>query len=301
MARRKITDAEREERRRRDRERLEKATRELLTSEGWRRWIEVRAQNGLSRYSLGNQLLIAQEAGRRGIAPRYVAGFRWWADHDYMVRRGEKAIWILAPIRRRVEGADSGEDRIAVVGFRAVPVFERSQVDAGPAAVPLEPPAASPIDGESHIAHLATVEGLLAGIGCSVRYEAIERQGVEGFYRPKTGEVVVDSQRSGNARLRTLLHEAGHAVLDRELLGDDDRLAYATEEVVVETIGYLAASAIGLDTEGESVRYVASWSRGDAAEITRLAELIDTGARRLEEAMDVAVGHGERERSAAAA
>jgi antirestriction protein ArdC len=294
MARRRLSDAEREERRRRDRERLEEATRSLLTSEGWQRWIEVRRNNGLARYSLHNQLLIAHEAVSRGISPLYVAGFRWWAEHGYRVRRGEKAIRILAPIRRRRRDPEAEEDGYVVVGFRGVPVFDVSQVEATPDAMSLEPPPTAPIDGESHAEHLPSVERRLARIGCVVRYEEIERDGVEGFYAPKRGEVVIESRLPGNARLRTLLHEAAHALVDRELLDEEERLPYATEEVVVETIGYLVASAVGLDTQGEAVRYVASWSREEAREIARLAELIDTGARRLEDALEVgasAEGH----------
>ena len=45
MGRRRTTlsEAEREERRRRDRERLERATRELLSSEGWKGWLRTRS------------------------------------------------------------------------------------------------------------------------------------------------------------------------------------------------------------------------------------------------------------------
>ena len=50
--RRAPTDAERAARRQADRDRLDQAARALLTSEGWQRWIKVRATNGLSRYSV---------------------------------------------------------------------------------------------------------------------------------------------------------------------------------------------------------------------------------------------------------
>ena len=59
--RRRLTDAERAARRQTDRERIERAARALLTSDGWQRWIRVRATNGLSRYSLRNQWLVAIE------------------------------------------------------------------------------------------------------------------------------------------------------------------------------------------------------------------------------------------------
>ena len=54
--RKPLTEAERDARRKADRERIEQAARDLLTTDGWQRWIRVRASNGLSRYSLGNQL-----------------------------------------------------------------------------------------------------------------------------------------------------------------------------------------------------------------------------------------------------
>lgn len=52
FSRRPHTDAERDARRHADRERIEQAARALLTTEGWQRWIRVRATNGLSRYTL---------------------------------------------------------------------------------------------------------------------------------------------------------------------------------------------------------------------------------------------------------
>ena len=45
MARRRLSEAEKDARRRADRERLEHAAREPLSSDGWKRWIRVRATN----------------------------------------------------------------------------------------------------------------------------------------------------------------------------------------------------------------------------------------------------------------
>jgi N-terminal domain of anti-restriction factor ArdC len=121
--RRSISDAERDARRLADRERIEQAARALLTTEGWRRWIRVRATNGLSRYSLRNQWLIAIECHARGITPTYVAGFRAFLALNRCVRKGERAIRILAPcaVKERDDvGGETGEKRII---FRTVPVL----------------------------------------------------------------------------------------------------------------------------------------------------------------------------------
>jgi hypothetical protein len=50
--RRRLPESERDARRQAGRDRIEHAARALLTTEGWKRWIRVRATNGLSRYSL---------------------------------------------------------------------------------------------------------------------------------------------------------------------------------------------------------------------------------------------------------
>src|SRR5919202_1813339 len=90
--RRQLPDAEREERRRKDRERLQQATAELLTSDGWRRWLRTRSV--LHGYSLTNTLLIAQQAHARGIEPTYVAGFKAWLRLGRCPRRGQKGLRI---------------------------------------------------------------------------------------------------------------------------------------------------------------------------------------------------------------
>ncbi|HEX5922396.1 MAG TPA: ArdC-like ssDNA-binding domain-containing protein [Baekduia sp.] len=94
--RKPLTDDERDARRQADRDRMEHAARALLTSEGWQRWIKVRASNGLSKYSVSNQMLVALDCWSRGITPTYVAGFRAFLDLNRCVRTGETAIRILA-------------------------------------------------------------------------------------------------------------------------------------------------------------------------------------------------------------
>jgi hypothetical protein len=74
---RNLSQAERAERRRRDRQRLAEATRALLSSEGWRAWLRARAT--FHSYSL----LISRAERRRlmtrcGCRRHVVDGPRWW-------------------------------------------------------------------------------------------------------------------------------------------------------------------------------------------------------------------------------
>jgi N-terminal domain of anti-restriction factor ArdC len=118
----KVSDEERAERRRADREYARQAVEQLRTSEGWQRWLATRRH--FHPYSLGNQLLIAMT---RPTATR-VAGFRKWLELGYAVERGEHAIKIWAPCppsrkqleRWQHEGAHA--DQRPRIYFKLVPV-----------------------------------------------------------------------------------------------------------------------------------------------------------------------------------
>src|SRR5688500_14174799 len=190
--RRPLTDAECAARRQADRDRIEHAARALLTSDGWQRWIRVRATNGLARYSLRNQWLIAIECHARGITPSYVAGFRTFLAFNRCVRKGEKAIKILAPVavkQRDDDGEQTGEKRIV---FRAVPVFDVSQTDPLPGTepVPLSPPA-QPIEGDSHAHLIAPLQELARELGYRVEIRDLPHHGPGGWCDPQHNEIVI--------------------------------------------------------------------------------------------------------------
>lgn len=121
--RRSLSEADRAERREADRQRVEQAARQLLSSDGWQRWVTIRSRNGLGRYTLNNQLLIALQKPDA----TYVAGFRAFLKLDRCVRKGETAIRILAPIplpasdERDAETSEQEERRVL---FRSVAVFD---------------------------------------------------------------------------------------------------------------------------------------------------------------------------------
>ena len=79
-----------------------------------------------------------------------------------------------------------------------------------------------------------------------------------------------------------MIHELAQAIVGEV----DETFVYAYEEVIVESATYIAASAAGLDTSGESIPYVAGWGEDGALEaIQQVAELIDTVALRIEKAV----------------
>lgn len=274
----RLTEAERDRRRTQDRERLKAATEQLLSSEGWQRWVRVRSRNGLARYSISNQLLIAMACPEA----TFVAGFRAWLDLGFAVQKGQRAIRIMAPMPVRERDPETGEksDETRVL-FKAVSVFDRGQVAPieGVEQTPLEPPC-EPLSGDSH-AHLIDPMVAFAGsLGYSVSFEAIPGS-AGGRCDAEARRIAVDAGLPANARLRILIHECAHA------LGIDYRsYSRAQAEVMVETATLLAASTVGLAVGGESVPYVAGWGEEGALEaVTEFAATIDGVARRIEDAL----------------
>lgn len=275
MAPTRPTDAERAARRQADRDRVEQAARALLSSEGWQRWLRVRATNGLARYSLGNQLLIALQKPDA----TFVAGFRAFLKLNRCVRKGEQSIRILAPMtvrQRDADNPDDADDKRTV--FRAVPVFDVSQTDALPGRDPaaLEPPC-EPISGDSHARLVTPLENLAAELGYTVRHLPLDG-GADGWCDAQRNEIVVNEHLPANAQVRVLVHELAHA------LGVGYRdFGRHKAEVLVDCVTYVACGSAGLDVSGESVPYIAGWGEDGALDaIHEYAETIDTIARRIE-------------------
>jgi hypothetical protein len=285
--RRRLSEAEREQRRSAERERVKEAAEQLLTSEGWQRW--VRARSMFRRYSAHNCMLIALDFHLRGIEAEPVAGFRTWLKLGRSVRRGEHGIRIAArvtpkktdPAAERPELEQTEERDRQPARFTTVAVFGLSQTDPLPGVeqLPLEPPC-EPLTGDSHAHLLEPLDELATQLGYAVTFEEI--LGVTGGWcDSRTKRIVVDSGQAVNGQVRTLVHELVHA------LG----VTYQTHtrpqaEVIVDTATLIILSGAGLDTSGETIPYVAGWGETGALEVvTEHAELIDRLARTVENAI----------------
>jgi len=274
-----LSEAERAERHRQDRERLQRASEELLCSEGWARWVRARAV--FHSYSANNSMLLAMQCHERGIEPRMVAGFRAWLRLGRCVRKGERALKILAPVpvRERDElGEDRGERRVF---FRTASVFADVQTDPLPGVepAPLEAPSVR-IDGDSHGHLLIPLARLAAEIGFPMSFAELDgKRG--GFCDYRAGRIVIEDRQAPNAKVRVAIHELAHA------LGVSSRkFGQERAEVIVETAAFVVAAGMHLETGGESIPYVAGWGEDGALDaVTEAAELIDRIARRIEDAI----------------
>lgn len=303
--RRQSTPEERQERRREDMQRLEQATLKLMESDGWQGWLETRAR--FRKYSMHNTMLILHQNPDATM----VTGYRKWQELGYQVRRGEKAIKILAPrtYTRKREGdeqdaqggraarpsgpvsitemaatAKGEQEEARGIYFASVSVFDRGQVEPIPDAEqkPLEAPLkCEPLTGESH-AHL------LDGLREHAREHDVQVRdaqpgelpnGAEGVYMPRDRQILLQGERAGNHQVAVLIHELAHAHKPA-----DSKLSYAEEELVAESTAYTVSRSAGLDTLKGSVPYITSWGKDQegleklrslAGEVHRRAGLIE--------------------------
>src|SRR5665213_1486029 len=224
----------------------------LTTSDAWRAHLEV--QGRFHHYSFSNALLIsAQDPG----ASR-VAGFATWKRLGRSVRKGENAIWILAPMTgKRTRNAD-GEERRPIVGFRPVPVFDVAQTDGDPL-----PEVCRALQGDDP----TSCFDLLAARARNMGYSVVPAElpgGTNGDCAFALRRIRVECRNDPAQQVKTLAHELAHALLHE---GTDDR---PLAELEAESTAYVVCRSLGLDTADYTFGYVACWAGGGPEAVARI-------------------------------
>lgn len=264
--------------------RLREAVDRLETGEQWQAWLAF--ARDFHRYSFNNVMLIFAQRPDATI----VASYRTWAAKDRQVRKGEKALRVLGPIRRPVPLLDDqrhpilddqGRPRQAqrVSRFRPVPVFDVSQTDGPPVPQPSPPE-------------------LLAGDAPAGLWDALAREGAERGYRLRRGdledlhgangatsvtsrEIWVRHDVDAAQAVKTLAHELGHVLLHAAGDGGETVACQGIREVEAESVAFLLCAAHGLAADSYTFPYVATWASGPAAaeQVAITAIVTRTGSR----------------------
>lgn len=263
---------------------------QLRDSEQWVRFLEF-AQS-FHRYSLGNLLLILSQ---RPTATR-VAGFRQWQAKGRQVRKGERAIRIFGYAQKKItaeqaeiaEGEDQAETtedgQKVITYYPVLSVFDIGQTDA------IDPDADDPsalaqrLTGADQLGIAAAVTDYLTEQGWTVDRQPIGGA-TNGYTDPAARRVVIDADLSHAQAAKTALHEAAHVILHAE----EDPSEYVEhrgiKETEAESVAYVVAGLLGIDTSRYSIGYVAGWSEGDADTIKATAARVLHGAHVLADAI----------------
>jgi N-terminal domain of anti-restriction factor ArdC/IrrE N-terminal-like domain len=224
----------------------------LTDSNQWLRYLDF--QSRFHHYSFGNVMLIAAQ---RPEASR-VAGFHAWKKLGRTIRKGEKAVWILAPIMtRRARDGDLDDDRV-VHGFKYVPVFDVSQTEGEGL-----PTVCHKLSGECPANSLAALTRVALGLGYSVE-DAELSDGANGDCTFGVRRIRVEARNSSAQRVKTLAHEIAHALLH---VDEQNRVL---AELEAESVAYLVCQRLGMDTARYSFGYVAIWAGGGVEAISAI-------------------------------
>lgn len=221
---------------------LADGVRALAASPQWRRYLDY--QSCFRRYSPNNVLLIAAQCP----AAREVASFNTWRRLGRQVRRGERAIWILAPVLAR--SAPEPESDPVVRGFRPVPVFDISQTEG---AAP--PSVCAALSGAADDRAFSGLAAVARAHGFAVReHEFCGRAHGECDFAQRT--IRIESTNPHAQRVKTLAHELAHALLHENA---DNR---AEAELEAESVAYVVCRQLALDSGEYSFGYVTAWAGG---------------------------------------
>ena len=289
-------------------DRLETGIQELFESERYKAYLTTMSK--FHSYSFNNTLLIAMQGGQ------LVAGYNKWRDDFHRnVKKGEKAIKILAPApfkaKKEVQKLDAqgrpvmGKDgkpvtevqEIQVPAFKIVSVFDVNQTEGEPLpSIGVEELTGSVERYGEFFKALEQTSPVPIG------FEDIPG-GSHGYYHLTEKRIAIQEGMSELQTLKTAIHEIAHSKLhaiDPEAPAKQaDRPDSRTREVQAESVAYAVCQHYGLDTSDYSFGYVAGWSSGkDLKELKASLETIRATAHELITTIDGHLAQLQKERQA---
>ena len=291
-------------------DRLETGIQELFESERYKAYLTTMSK--FHSYSFNNTLLIAMQGGQ------LVAGYNKWRDDFHRnVKKGEKAIKILAPApfkaKKEVQKLDAqgrpvmGKDgkpvtevqEIQVPAFKIVSVFDVSQTEGEPLpSIGVEELTGSVERYGEFFKALEQTSPVPIG------FEDIPG-GSHGYYHLTEKRIAIQEGMSELQTLKTAIHEIAHSKLhaidpEAPAIEQADRPDSRTREVQAESVAYAVCQHYGLDTSDYSFGYVAGWSSGkDLKELKASLETIRATAHELITTIDGHLAQLQKERQAA--
>ena len=197
------------------------------------------------KWSLGNRLIMTMEGTCDA------RGYRQWQSVGRHVKKGTKAIYILAP--RLGKAVDKDEEtgketeRTFVVGFTGVPVFRYEDTDGADLKTVKNAPKSLP-----------PLVDVAKKWGIDVRFDAT-RHGEYGSFSKSDGEI-----RLCTDDVSTFFHELAHLAHSRieDLKPGQD----PGQEIIAQLVACTLARSYGYDVDGYTYGYIAHYASGDDPE-----------------------------------
>jgi antirestriction protein ArdC len=291
--------AERQERVKALKEKLENGVKAIFESEDYARYLE--AMSKFHHYSFGNCLLIFFQCPEASA----VAGYTTWKRLGRTVKKGEKGIQILAPCpfkamieqnklddRGRIVFGPDGKPEtestlVNLTRFKIAYVFDVSQTEGKELPSLGVDELTGDVEGFDEI--FSAVEAF-----SPVPIHFREPEDSKGCYNQLEQCIYVNKGMSQVQTMKTLIHETAHAKLhalpvSAGIIVGTPVKDRRTREVEAESIAYVVCQHFGIDTSDYSFAYVTGWSKNkETPELKSSLDCISKTAAEMIDAIEKA-------------
>lgn len=245
-------------------------------TEGFKEFIKLTSK--FHKYSLNNMLLIYSQMPN---AER-VSGFVTWKNLGFKVKKGSKAIDIIA--RKEFTYILRGEEKIfynkmtdeekknlkdhrILAKYDMVKVFDISQVEGDKEKIQFFKPL-----GNDNKEIYITLKNIIEKEGINVD-ETNNTKGAEGI--SMGGKILIKKDIDYNNKLLTLIHEFAHEMLDKGENSDRDNTNPQIRELRAETISYIVSDYMGIKNPF-TVDYLLNYGNNEEDLKEHLEKIIET-------------------------
>ena len=240
-------------------------------------------------YSFNNTILVYSQMKEA----THVAGFDKWKAMGYKIKKGSKAIKILAPQRyrfivyggRRIfykhmtkEQREKKDEHVTGINFYPVPVFDISQCENRGKTI--EKYFISL--GNSHKSKYLNLKRIIKK--CGIKVKECDTGTAEGI--SFGGEIHIKKENDYNNKLLTLIHEYAHEILHKG--SENKKLSREFKECQAEATSFVVGKYFGIDNPFSS-DYILNWGG--------TKDKLKENLRRVLVATDKIIKNIEREKS----
>lgn len=206
-------------------------------------------------WSLSNQLIAFIQSG----GELDCRGLLQWEAVGRKVRKGGRAVFILAPHVAKVEDKITGEEKLVATGFHATPVFPKHMTEGKDLPTFDYAPA-----------NLPPLYDVAQRLGVSVDYGVTN--GVGGWYDPTRHHIHLGTQDAA-----VFFHELAHAAHDRveSLLNRNGDDATVEEETIAEFTAAVLSNLYGYNHTGNAWRYISHYAKDPLTAIFKAMSTIE--------------------------
>lgn len=262
---------------------LEQGVRELFESQKYKDYLTTMSK--FHSYSYNNIMLIFQQRPDASLIAGYNA---WKTEHGRQVKRGSKAIKILAPAPYKVkvsrdklnpdtnkpvldENGNPVKENAEVqrLAFKVVNVFDVSDTEGRE----LPSIGVSELSGDVE-QYDDFFEAIRRTCPVPIEFDNIS-SGAKGYFSLTENKIVINKGMHQVQVIKTAIHEIAHQKLHSWEAADLQKdKTHNSKEVEAESVAYTVCQHYGIDTSDYSFAYIAGWSKGK--EMSELKESLDT-------------------------